>query len=90
MKPPFKLVAEDFPHDVREVLTRLLAHADEGQIYGIAFVAMYKGRRVIADAAGECERNPIYSRGLVAVLDDYFRDRMREHHEGGDDGTDRM
>ena len=79
MKLPLGLVPDDSPHDVREVLAELLADADDGQIYGIAFVAMYKGRRVIADAAGECKKNPIYSRGLVAVLDDYFRDKINEH-----------
>lgn len=77
MKPPFHLVHDHAVKDVGELLAQMLAHAQEGQIYGIAFVAMYKGRVIVADAAGECERNPVYSRGLVAVLDDYFRDKIR-------------
>lgn len=80
MNPALRLVADESPRDVIEMLAQLLADADEGQIYGIAFVAIYKGRRVIVDAAGECKRSPIYSRGLVAVLDDFFRDKIPEYY----------
>lgn len=80
INPRFRLVADESPHDVIEILAQLLADAEEGQIYGIAFVAIYKARRVIVDAAGECKTNPIYSRGLVAVLDDFFRDKIPWHH----------
>lgn len=79
MKPPFHLVRNHAVKEVSDLLSELLADAQEGKLYGIAYVAMYKGRVIVADAAGECERNPVYSRGLVTLLDDFFRDRMNRY-----------
>ncbi len=77
MKPPFRLVPDDISNDTVEALQQLLIHAKQGQIYGAAFVVMYKGRRYIANSSGECARNPTFTRGLVAALDDHLRDKMR-------------
>jgi len=76
-RPPFRLVPDDISADVVECLEQLHTHAAQGQIYGVAFVVMYKGRRYIANSAGECARNPTFTRGLVAALDDHLRDKMR-------------
>lgn len=74
MRSPFRLVSDDLSEDTVECLRQLCAMAERGQIHGIAFVAMVKGRRFIRNAAGECMRNPPYSRGLVAYLDDFLRE----------------
>jgi hypothetical protein len=51
-------------------LEELLADAISGKAIGIGFVVMYRGRRFIANAAGEAKRSPVFTRGMLACLDD--------------------
>lgn len=76
MKPPFRLVPDDLSTDTVACLEQLLIMARENQLHGLAFVALVKGRRFIRNSAGECARNPLYTRGLVAALDDHLKDKM--------------
>lgn len=72
MRPPFRMVHDVYSHETIEVLEELLRQAKEGQILGIAFVAMRKGRKFVGDAAGEAYRNPVFTRGMIAELNDYL------------------
>lgn len=76
MKPPFRLVPDTLSDDTVECLRQLLAEAERGNVMGLAFVALVRDRRFIRNVAGECARNPLYTRGLVAALDDHLRERM--------------
>lgn len=78
-KPPYQLVADVLSSDTIEALTELLAHAEAGEVIGIAFAAMYKQRQFITNTAGECHRNPVFARGMVAALDDQLSRKI----EGG-------
>jgi hypothetical protein len=69
-RPPFKLVPDALSHDTVDALRELLEQAEAGQVVGIAFAAMYKSRQFITNTAGECHRNPVFTRGIVSVLDD--------------------
>ena len=73
MKSPFVLVSDEISHDTIEALTELLEDARRGELIGIAFAAMYKQRKFIVDTAGEAHRNPIFTRGMLACLDDKLR-----------------
>lgn len=64
------LLNEETPRDVVDALEQLLAGAKEGQVVGLAFAALLKRRRFITAAAGECHRDPTYTRGIIAALDD--------------------
>lgn len=77
MRPPFRLVPDNLSEDTLECLRQMQALAETGEILGLAFVAMVKGRRFIRNGTGECLRNPVFCRGLVASLDDFLRDRVR-------------
>lgn len=77
MKPPFRLVQDSLSKETVVALTELLQQARLGQIYGIAFVAMVKGRYFIAGTAGECGRNLDYTRALLLRLDDQLSDQLR-------------
>lgn len=77
MKEPFRLVPDKLSEDTIECLEQLLAYAKAGQVYGIVFSAMFKGRRIIANSAGECSRNPRFARGMTKDIDDHLRDRLR-------------
>ncbi len=70
MKPPFRLVPDTISGDTVEALEQLLAAARKGQVIGLAYVVMYKRRQFIANAAGEAKRNPVFTRGMLACLDD--------------------
>ena len=69
-RPPFRLVPDTISDDTIEALQELLADAKAGKAIGIGFVVMYRGRQFIANAAGEAKRSPVFTRGMVAPLDD--------------------
>jgi len=70
MRPAYRLVPDTISDDTIEALRQLLKDAESGQIIGIAFVAMHRKRIYIANSAGEAKRNPTFTRGMLAALDD--------------------
>jgi len=70
MKRPFRLEPDRLSHDTVEALEQLLDAARKGSIIGVAFCAMQKRRTFIHNAAGEARRNPTFTRGMLASLDD--------------------
>lgn len=77
MKPPFVLVADSVSTDTISCLETLLRHARKGEVIGVAYAAMLKKRAFIVNTAGEAHRNPTFSRGMVAALDDQLAQRIR-------------
>ncbi len=55
-----------------ECLEDLLRQAKAGEVIGICYAAMGKQRRFTVHACGESARNPTFSRGMVASLDDHL------------------
>lgn len=70
---PFRLVPDQLSHDTVETLRTLLKQAEDGLIIGVAFAVMYRGRFFVASTTGECFRNPIWSIGMVGLLDQKLR-----------------
>lgn len=66
----YQLVPAQMSEDTVEALEVLLHRARTGQLIGLAYVVMYKGRTYTAGAVGECRRNPTFTRGMVAHLND--------------------
>jgi hypothetical protein len=80
MKPPFLLVPDVVSHELVECLELLLDQAKRGQIIGIAYAAMLKKRAYITNTAGEAHRNPTFSRGMIATLNDQLGQNVRGGH----------
>ena len=76
MKPPFRLAPDFISHDTAEALREMLLDAESGDLFGLAFVAMYKGSKYIVNATGEAYRNPTFTRGMLAALDDELSKRI--------------
>lgn len=76
-KPPFFLVPDDLPTETIALLERLLDMAKRRELIGLAFAAMFMDRNYIVNAAGEAHRNPTFSRGMCAALDDQLAKRVR-------------
>lgn len=55
--------------DTVNALEILLAEARAGQLIGLAYVGLYPGRAYVADTAGEAQKAPIFTSGLLAILD---------------------
>lgn len=70
MKQPFTLIPDSISHDTKICLEQLFSDAKAGDVIGIAYAVMYRGRHYIVNTAGELHRNPTFARGAVAVLDD--------------------
>lgn len=81
MTAPFLLVPDTLSENTIQCLEVLLEHARSGEVTGIAFAAMLKRQKFIVNSAGEARRNPTFSRGMVAALDDELSARIR----GGDE-----
>jgi len=81
MKPPFLLVPDVVSHDTVECLEILLDQARQGQVIGIAYAVMLKKRAYITNSAGEAHRNPTFSRGMIATLDDQLARNVRGGHD---------
>jgi hypothetical protein len=77
MKPPFRLVREEAPHDVVADLRNLLERAERGEVIGVAYAAMTKQRGFVVNTSGEAHRNPTFARGMLAALDDELAQRIR-------------
>jgi hypothetical protein len=77
MKAPFVLMPDTVSHDTVECLELLLHQAKRGEVIGIAFAAMLRRRTFVVNSAGEAHRNPTFSRGMLAALDDQLALRIR-------------
>jgi hypothetical protein len=81
MRPPFVLVPDTVSRDTVKCLEILLDQARRGEIIGIAYAVMLKKRAYITNSAGEAYRNPTFSRGMIATLDDQLAGRVRGGHD---------
>jgi hypothetical protein len=81
MRKPVTLLKDAVSTDTVEALQTLLGHAESGEVIGIAFVAQLKERAFIVNTAGECHRNPTWTRGMVAALDDSLSNRVHNRAE---------
>lgn len=57
-------------------LRELLARAERGEVVGIAYAALQRGRKYTVDACGEAARNPTFTRGMVDALSDELKSRV--------------
>lgn len=78
MKQPFRLAPDNISDDTIEALEELLKEAKSGHIIGLAFAAMYKGRRFVVSTAGEARRSPVFTRGMLSYLDDQLSVESRQ------------
>ena len=68
--PPVKIVKKPTPTDVKEAIKKLDGEAERGELIGSAHIVLYEDRHFDFVLTGECHRNPLYTRCLVAELDD--------------------
>lgn len=68
--PPIKLVKRPSPSDVKAGIKKLDGEAERGEIRGAAHIIIYDDFHFDFFLTGECHRNPLYTRCLVAELDD--------------------
>jgi hypothetical protein len=71
---PYTLIPDSISKEVLTALTELLEAAHQGQITGLAFAAVLKGRKFVVDVAGVCYSDPTLTRGVLAALDDELQD----------------
>ena len=76
-RPALRLVAnEAVSWDTVSCLRDLLARAERGEVVGIAYAAMQRGRRYTLHVCGEAGRNPTFARGMVDALGDELKSRV--------------
>lgn len=76
-RPTMTVVESTVSQDTVQYLEELLAMARAGEVIGVAYVAMLKRRKYIANTAGEAHRNPTFTRGMLRALDDDLGERVR-------------
>jgi hypothetical protein len=75
LRPHLRLV-NPVSSDTVSCLRELLAQAERGEVVGIAYAALQRGRRYTVDACGETDRNPTFARGMVDALSDELKSRV--------------
>lgn len=70
---PYTLVRDHISHDTVECLEQLLEAARSGHVVGLAFAAMMKRKRYMVNVAGEAFRDPTFTRGAIASIEDELR-----------------
>lgn len=79
-RPEQKKVLRLVPPPVNQAtidkLQELLGEALSAELVGVAFIAIYREGYSV-DAIGEADTRAPLTRGLVQVLEDLLRDRMR-------------
>jgi hypothetical protein len=68
--------------DTVESLTELLAAAKRGEVLGVAFTAILRGRRMSYGATGEANNDPILALGHVHVLAGVLQERILARYRG--------
>lgn len=83
MKPPFRLqlINGSISHDTVQCLRALLKKAEAGEVLGLGYGAILKNRRFIVHTCGEAHRNPTFTLGVVEMLSDELRERVKEGAE---------
>jgi hypothetical protein len=71
--------------DTVGALEQLLRSARNGDIIGLAFTALLPGQQYMVDVVGEAYRDPTWTRGAVAAVDDELRALI---HEAGNVAPD--
>jgi hypothetical protein len=68
----FRLVPDDVSRETVACLRELLHDAERGELIGIGFAALYRGKECIVNAAGESYKSPLFMQGPVNMLLNYF------------------
>lgn len=71
-------VRETVDKDTIDCLEALLDEARDGKIIGLAFAALYPGKRYLVDTAGECLKSPTYAAGMVLQLQNAISEKIGE------------
>jgi hypothetical protein len=76
--PPFALIHDEVSTETVECLRSLLKRAERGEVVGLTYCVMFKRRHYAVNVLGEAHRNPTFTRGMVAALDDHLADLTRK------------
>ena len=74
-RPALRLV-DPVSRDTVARLRDLLELAERGEVVGLAYAAMRRGRKYTVHVCGEAERSPTYARGMVDALQDEIGRRV--------------
>lgn len=67
---PFRLLKQESYVDIKSAIKKLSKESDEKEILGSVHIVLYIDRHFDFVLTGELERNPLFTRSLVAELDD--------------------
>ena len=76
-----RIIPNQVNRDTIAALEYLLQEAKRGELIGLVYGGMLKGRSCIVDTTGEACRNPMFALGMVGMLSADISDRTREASE---------
>ena len=69
-KMAYRLIPDTVSRNTVEALQTLLDGAENGEVIGLAFVAVLKRKRYVTNVAGFCHTDATHTRGMLSSLDD--------------------
>jgi hypothetical protein len=79
----YQLIRDHISHDTVEALETLTEAARQGQVVGIVYGVVLKGRKFFVDTAGSLTRDVTFARGVVAAIDDELCDILHGRADAG-------
>jgi hypothetical protein len=73
---PILIQGGEVSADTIECLARLLEQAKRGEVLGLAFGVILRRSNYTVHTTGEARRNPTFTRGVLAALDDHLSDAV--------------
>jgi hypothetical protein len=74
--PQLRVAGQFVSHDTIAALESLLARARDGEIIGLAYVALARQKNYVVDTAGEARRDPTFALGMVQILRRLIEDKI--------------
>ncbi|WP_124704091.1 hypothetical protein [Sulfuriferula multivorans] len=76
-----KLVKDRESQDTIDALEYLLQEAKRGELIGLVYGGMLKGRSCIVDSTGVAYQDPLFALGVASLLTDELAQRARNEGE---------
>lgn len=72
-----QLVRDGISRDTLEAIDTIKLGVERGEIIGLVFGVLMRGRRYAVNVAGQCASDPTFTRGMIGAIDDELRDMIQ-------------
>lgn len=68
-RQPLRVVLPQADRETIEILLDLLYRAEQGEVVGLAYVALHRGKDYSGDVSGSVKSHPLFTIGVIRALE---------------------